>query len=64
MKFGVDRPRLDMRTNMTSTQSKVKIKVTEFLKFQKLHFSRSISSAILACCRNRLSYPMVKTASL
>jgi len=35
-----------MRTIMTSTQSKVKIKVTELLKFQKLHLSRSISSAI------------------
>jgi len=31
---------------MTSTLSKVK--VTELLKFQKLHFSRSVSSAILA----------------
>jgi len=29
------------------TRSKVKIKVTQLLKFQKLHFSRSIS-AILA----------------
>jgi len=38
-----------MRTSMTSTQSKVKIKVTELLKFRKLHFSRSVSSATLVC---------------
>ena len=37
-----------MRTSMASTRSKVKMKVTELLKFRKLHFSRSISSAILA----------------
>jgi len=43
----VGRPRLDIRTNMTLTRSKVKIKVTELLKFQKLHFSSSISCAIL-----------------
>jgi len=43
------RPWSDMRTSMSSTRSKVKVKVkvTELLKFQKLHFSRSIS-AILA----------------
>jgi len=45
----VGRPRLDMSTNMTLTRSKVKIKVTELLKFRKLHYSRSISSTILAC---------------
>jgi len=44
----VGRSRPDMRTSVTLTQSKVKIKVTELLKFQKLHFSMSISSAILA----------------
>ena len=44
----VGRPRLDMRTSMTSTRSKVKMRVTELLKFRKLHFSRSISSTILA----------------
>ena len=37
-----------MHTSMTSTRSKVKVKITELLKFRKLHFSRSISSAILA----------------
>jgi len=31
---------------MTSTRSKVKVKVTELLKFRKLHPSRPISSAI------------------
>jgi len=40
----VGRPRPDMCTIMTSTQSTVKIKVTEFLKLKKLHFSWSISS--------------------
>ena len=34
-----------MRTSMTSTRSKVK--VTELPKLQKVHFSRSISFAIL-----------------
>jgi len=34
----------DMHTNVTLTRSKVK--VTELLKFRKLHFSRSISSAM------------------
>jgi len=43
----VRRPRLDMHISMTSTRSKVKIKVIELLKFRKLHYSRSISSAIL-----------------
>jgi len=36
-------------TPVTSTRSKVKIKVTKLLKFQKLLFFRSISSAILVC---------------
>jgi len=40
--------RPDIRTSMTLTWSKVKINVTELLKFRKLHFSRFISSAILA----------------
>jgi len=42
----VGRPRPDMRINMTSTRSKVK--VTEPPKLRKLHLSRSISSAVLA----------------
>ena len=42
----VGRPRPDVRTSMTSTQSKVK--VMELLKFRKLQFPRSICSAILA----------------
>jgi len=33
---------------MTSTRSKVKFKVSEHPKLRKLHFSRSISSAVLA----------------
>ena len=33
---GTCRPRLDMCTSMTLTQSKVKIKVTELLNFQKI----------------------------
>jgi len=36
-------------TDMTLTWSKVKVKVTDLQKFRKLHFSTSISSAILAC---------------
>jgi len=43
----VGRPRPDMRTSVASTQSKVK--VTGLLDCRKLHFSRSISSTILAC---------------
>jgi len=38
--------------NVTLTRSKLKVKVTELLKFRKLHFcmfSRPISSAILPC---------------
>ena len=37
-----------MRTSMTSARSKVKVKVMELLKFRKSHYSRSISSTILA----------------
>jgi len=37
-----------VHVDMTLTRSKVKVKVTGLLKFRKLHFSRSISSAILA----------------
>jgi len=44
----VGRSRSDMRTSMTSTRSKVKVKVTGLLKFRKLHFSTSMSSAISA----------------
>ena len=44
----VGRPRPDMRTSMTSTRSKVKVKVTELLKLRKLYFSTSISFAVLA----------------
>jgi len=44
----VGRPRQDMRTGVTSTRSKVKIKATELLNFRKLHFYMSIPSAILA----------------
>jgi len=36
-----------MHTSVTSTRSKVK--VTKLPKLQKLHFSRSVSSAVLAC---------------
>jgi len=35
-----------MRTSVTSTRSKIKVKVTELPKLQKVHFSRSISSAV------------------
>jgi len=42
----VTRPRPRMRTSMTSTRSKVKVNVTELLKFRKSHFSRCISSTI------------------
>jgi len=42
----VGRPRPDMPTRVTSTRSKVKVKVTELLKLRKLHFSRSISSTV------------------
>ena len=43
----VGRPR-QYATSVTSTQSKVKVKVTGLLNFRKLHFSRSTCSAILA----------------
>ena len=42
----VGRPRPHMRTSVTSTRSKVKVKVTELPKLRKVHFSRSIFSAI------------------
>jgi len=35
-----------MRTSVTSTRSKVKVKVTELPKLQKLHYSTSIFSAV------------------
>ena len=44
----VGRPRPHMRTSVTSTRSKVKAKVTVLPKLRKVHFSRSISSAISA----------------
>jgi len=34
------------------TRSKVKVKITDLLKFQQLHFSTSTSSAVLACHRS------------
>jgi len=37
-----------MHTSVTLTQSKVKVKVTELQKLRKVHFSRSISSAVFA----------------
>jgi len=47
----VGRHRPHIRTSVTSTRSKmkVKIKVTELPKLRKMHFSRSISSIVLAC---------------
>ena len=44
----VGRRRPHMRTSVTSTQPKVKVKVTERPKLRKVHFSMSISSAISA----------------
>ena len=44
----VGRPWSHMHTSVTSTRSKVKIKVTELPKLRKVHFSTSISSAISA----------------
>jgi len=41
----VCRPRPHVHTSVTSTRSKVKVKVMELPKLQKVHFSRSISSA-------------------
>jgi len=46
--WSVGRPRPDMHTSVTSTRSEVKVKVIELPKLPKLHFSRSISSAVLA----------------
>ena len=37
-----------VHAHVTLTPSKVKVKVTELVKLRKLHFSRSISSAISA----------------
>jgi len=37
-----------MHTNVTSTRSKVKVKVTELPNLRKVHFSRSVSSAVFA----------------
>ena len=45
----VGSPRPVMLTSVTSTRSKVKVKVMELLKLRKLHISRSISSAFLTC---------------
>jgi len=44
----VGRPLPDMRTSLALTRSKVKVKVTELPQLQKLYFSTSISSAVLA----------------
>ena len=44
----VARPRPRMRTAETYTRSKVKVKVTELPKLRKFHYSRSISSTVLA----------------
>ena len=44
----VGRPRPDGRNSLTSTRSKVQVKVTELPKLPKVHFSRSISSAVFA----------------
>jgi len=37
-----------MHTSVTSTGSTVKVKVTELPKLRKVHFSRSVSSAVFA----------------
>ena len=37
-----------MHTSVTSTRSTVKVKVTELPKLRKVHFSRSVSSAVFA----------------
>jgi len=44
----VGRPWPHMHTSVTSTRSKVKVKVTELPKLRKVHFSRYISSAVFA----------------
>jgi len=41
-------------TDVTLTWSNVKVKVTDFLKFRKLHFSTSTSSAISAWGSQRM----------
>jgi len=43
-----------MHTSVTSTRSKVKVKVkvTELPKLRKVHFSRSMSSAVFAWSSN------------
>ena len=43
-------PTCIVHVDMTLTRSKIKVKVTGLLKFRKLHFSRSIYSAILVWC--------------
>ena len=57
----VGRSRPDMRISVTSTRSKVKTKVTELTKLQKLHFSRSISCAVLACWSLIFEFPSRRT---
>ena len=52
----VGRPRPHMRTSVTSTRSKVKVKLTELPKLRKVHFSRSISSAISAWSSKLMVY--------
>jgi len=42
----VGRPGPHMCTSVTSNRSKAKVKVTELPKLRKVHYSRSISSAI------------------
>jgi len=44
----VGRPWPHMHTSVTSTRSKVKVRVTELPKLRKVHFSTSISSAVFA----------------
>ena len=43
-----------MRTSVTSTLSKVKVKVTDLPNLRKLHFSGSISSSVLAWSSKRM----------
>jgi len=43
-------PTCIVHVDMTLTRSKIKVKVTGLRKFRKLHFSRSIYSAILVWC--------------
>ena len=44
----VGRPRPNVGTRVTSTRTKVKVKVTELLNLRKVHFYRSIFSAVFA----------------